>query len=73
MQPEKLLQLAHFGMLASVVLTLGAVALGYWFYQGLSLTLQIAAHFSLIPFATVLKISYITRLVALKQLGRPVN
>lgn len=73
MQPIKLLNLAHVGMVLSVALSLGAVAMGYWFYHGLSLVWQVAAHVSLIPFVTLLKISYIARLVALKQLGRPVD
>ena len=73
MQPIKLLSLAHMGMVLSIALSLGAVAMGYWFYHGLTLAWQLAAHVSLIPFCTLLKIRYITRLVALKQLGRPVD
>lgn len=73
MQPLKLLWLAHLGMVVGLVLCLGAVALAYGLQDSLSLTALAAAHISLIPFATVFKFSYVARLVALKQLGRPVH
>jgi len=73
MNPLKLLKLAHIGLVASLLLSGLAVALGYVFYQGLSLGAQVAAHVSLIVLPAILKISYVARLTALKQLGRPVH
>lgn len=73
MQPLKLLNLAHMGMLLGLLLCLGAVFLAYGLKDSLSLHALVLAHMSLIPFATLLKFSYIARLAALKQLGRPVN
>lgn len=73
MRAEAMLQLAHWGMLAGLVLCLAAIALAYGYHTHLSLGGQVAAHMSLIPSATLFKFSYIARLVALKRLGRPVN
>lgn len=73
MQPLKLLQLAHLGMVAGLLLCLGSIYLAYGLQDSLSIGVLVLAHLSLIPFATLMKFSYIARLVALKQLGREVN
>lgn len=73
MNPLKLLKLSHIGMLTSLLLSCVAVALAYFFYQGLSLGAQVAAHVSLIVLPAMLKISYVARLTALRQLGRPIH
>lgn len=73
MNPIKLLNLAHLGIFLSLLLSAGAVAMGYFFYQALSLGVQVAAHIALIVLPAILKISYLARLTALKQLGRPVG
>lgn len=73
MTPLKLLYLAHAAMIVSLVLSLGAIALAYVFEANLSLGSQIGAHMSLIVLPGVIKVGYVVRLTALKQLGRPVN
>ncbi len=73
MRAEKMLHLAHWGMFAGLMLCLAAISMAYGYHAHLSLGGQVAAHMSLIPFATLFKFSYIARLVALKRLGRPVN
>lgn len=73
MSSRQLLQLGHLGMLVSFVFSCAAVALGYFFYAGLSLVAQVMAHMMLIVMPAIFKISYLIRLTALKQLGLPVN
>lgn len=73
MQPLKLLRLAHLGMVAGLLFCLGSIYLAYGLQDSLSIGVLVLAHLSLIPFATLMKFSYIARLVALKQLGRAVN
>lgn len=73
MQPTTLLRLAHLGMVLGLLLSLSAIYLAYGVPEALGLGIQVGAHMSLIPFATLMKFSYIARLVALKRLNRPVN
>lgn len=73
MTPLKLLYLAHAAMIVSLVLSLGAIALAYVFEANLSLGTQVGAHMSLVVLPAIIKIGYVARLTALKQLGRPVN
>lgn len=73
MNPAALLRFANMSLLLCLFGGGGTVVLAYGFYQGLSLGAQISAHVALVLIATVLKLSYIARLVALKQLGRPLH
>ncbi len=73
MNPLKLLHIAHAGMLVSLLLSSGALSMAYVFAHSLGLGTQVASHIALIVFPAFFKLSYVLRLSALKQLGRPVD
>lgn len=70
---EKLLGFANGALLGSSVGLVATILLAYPFASSLPLAGQIIAHIGTLIFATGIKISYITRLVSLKHLGRPVH
>ncbi|SFR56105.1 hypothetical protein SAMN05216203_1384 [Marinobacter daqiaonensis] len=70
---EQLLRFANTALLLSVLGTVMTVALAYPLADWLTLPAQIAAHIGTLVFATGLKLSYVTRLISLKNLGRPVH
>lgn len=70
---EKLLGFANSALLASTVGLLATILLAYPYASALPMAGQIVAHIGTLLFATGIKISYVTRLVSLKQLGRPVH
>lgn len=70
---EKLLGFANTSLLAFTVGLLVTVLLAYPFASSLSIAVQVAAHIGTLIFATGIKIAYVTRLVSLKHLGRPVH
>ncbi len=70
---EKLLGFANGALLASTVGLLATILLAYPFAYALPMAAQIVAHIATLIFATGIKISYVARLVSLKQLGRPVH
>lgn len=70
---ENLLRFANTALLLSLLATLATVVLAYPLADSLSMPVQIGAHIATLIFATTLKLSYVTRLVSLRSLGRPVH
>lgn len=70
---EKLLEFANGALLASAVGLVATILLAYPFASTLPIAGQVVAHIGTLIFATGIKISYVARLVSLKQLGRPVH
>ncbi|MCK7543758.1 hypothetical protein MLC59_06195 [Marinobacter bryozoorum] len=70
---ERLLKFANGALLASVLAVLVTVVLAYPMASSLPMPVQIGAHIATLIFATTLKLSYVTRLVSLRSLGRPVH
>jgi ABC-type spermidine/putrescine transport system permease subunit I len=70
---EKLLLAANSGLALSILVMLGCVAIAYPLAEHFSMAAQIAAHIAMLIFALGIKVSYITRLVALKELGRALH
>lgn len=69
----RLLRYSNCSMVISLLGVVITVLLAYPLAELLSMPAQIAAHIATLLFATSLKISYVTRLVSLKSLGRPVH
>lgn len=70
---EKLLRYANGALLVSVLAVAATVMLAYPLADSLPLPAQVGAHIATLIFATTLKLSYVTRLVSLRSLGRPVH
>lgn len=72
---EKLLSYANIGLLASLIGVIATLVFSYAAVveNTLPLGLQLAGHIGTILFATLLKLSYIARLTALNNLGRPMH
>ena len=70
---ENLLRLANGVLCASLLAVMATVILAYPLADSLSMPFQIGAHIATLIFATTLKLSYVTRLVSLRSLGRPVH
>ncbi len=70
---ERLLGFSNGALLASTVGLLATILLAYPYASALPMSGQIVAHIGTLIFATGIKISYVARLVSLKQLGRPVH
>ncbi|MGM0570874.1 hypothetical protein [Marinobacter sp.] len=70
---ERLLKFANGALLASVLAVVVTVVLAYPLASSLPMPAQIGAHIGTLIFATTLKLSYVTRLVSLYSLGRPVH
>lgn len=62
------LLISLLGMVATIAFSFSAVV-----ESSVPLGLQLAGHIGTILFATLLKLSYIARLAALKNLGRPMH
>ncbi|WP_049629510.1 MULTISPECIES: hypothetical protein [unclassified Cellvibrio] len=73
MNPKAMLNYAHCTMAATLSLSLLIVYVTYGSNLILTIPTQAILHVGLIIFPTFFKISYIIRLNALKQLGKPVN
>ena len=73
MNPKTMLNYAHCTMAATLSLSLLIVYITYGSNLILTISTQALLHVGLIIFPTFFKISYIIRLNALKQLGKPVN
>ncbi|NMR27409.1 hypothetical protein HH219_18025 [Pseudoalteromonas sp. NEC-BIFX-2020_015] len=69
----RLLTGANVALGVSTVFMLVTVLLSYPYAHYLPMTLQIVAHISTILAATVLKVSYVLRCVALNGLGKEVR
>lgn len=70
---ENLLRFANVALAVSLAAALITVVLAYPLADSLSMPAQIGAHIATLIFATTLKLSYVTRLVSLRSLGRPVH
>ncbi|MFL1403891.1 hypothetical protein ACJO2E_00875 [Marinobacter sp. M1N3S26] len=70
---EQMLKLSNLALLVSVVGVVATVVCAYPLAGSLSLPAQVAAHIFTLLFATTLKLSYITRLISLRRLDRPVH
>ena len=70
---DKVLGFANTALLVAVLALIVTVLVSYPFADHLSLQSQIAAHIGTLIFATLVKLSYILRLISLKALGRPVH
>lgn len=70
---ETLLRFANGVLLASLIAVVATVVLAYPLADALPLPAQVGAHIATLIFATTLKLSYVTRLVSLRSLGRPVH
>lgn len=70
---ENLLRFANTALVLSLLATLVTVVLAYPLADSLPIPAQIGAHIATLIFATTLKLSYVTRLVSLHSLGRPVH
>ncbi len=70
---ERLLRYANSVLLFSVIAVVVTVLMAYPLAELLPMPAQIGAHIATLLFATTLKLSYVTRLVSLYHLGRPVH
>ncbi|ARU26138.1 hypothetical protein CBR65_01090 [Cellvibrio sp. PSBB006] len=73
MHAKRLLKAAHWSMAVTLILSLSIIYLAYGSAVTLSIPVQVILHILLIIFPAIFKISYVARLNALKQLGRPIN
>ena len=73
MNPKAMLHYAHCTMATALCVSLLIVYILYGSNLILTIPVQALLHVGLIIFPTCIKVSYIVRLYALKQLGRPVN
>jgi len=69
----RLLSAANWALVLSTVSLVITVILSYPLAELLTIKLQISAHISTIIAATILKISYLLRCIALNSLGREVR
>lgn len=67
---EKLLLAANSGIVLCILLVLGCVAIGYPYSDHFSMGAQVAAHIGMLIFGAGIKVCYVLRLIALKELGR---
>ncbi len=70
---ERLLFYANSVLAGSVIGMVISVLLAYPLADQLAMAWQITAHIGTVVFALGMKIGYVTRLVFLKRLGRPVH
>jgi ABC-type molybdate transport system permease subunit len=73
MNPKAMLTYAHCTMATTLCFSLLIVYVMYGTNFTFTIPVQALLHVCLIIFPTFFKISYIVRLNALKQLGKPVN
>jgi hypothetical protein len=73
MKPIALLKAAHWSMAITFIISLAILYVIYGAELNLSIPLLIFLHILFVVFAAIFKISYVARLTALKQLGRPVH
>lgn len=73
MNPFTLLKIAHWSMGLSLSVASGVIYVLYGTRISLGIPTLVFLHIFFIVLATFFKVSYVMRLTALKQLGRPVN
>lgn len=73
MNSSALLRAAHLSMAITLMISLSILYIIYGAELSLTIPTLIFLHILFIMFATIFKISYVARLTALKQLGRPVH
>lgn len=70
---DRLLTFSNLALVLCLLALLATLVMAYPLADMLPMPGQIAMHIGTLVFATGLKISYISRLVSLKALGRPVH
>lgn len=73
MNSAKMLKSAHWSMGVTFVIALALLYVIYGAELNLSIPVIIFLHIFFVLLAAIFKISYVVRLTALKQLGRPVH
>lgn len=73
MKSATILKASNWSMAITFVLSLALIYIIYGAELGLSIPLLIFLHILFVLLAAIFKISYVARLTALKQLGRPVH
>lgn len=73
MTSATILKASNWSMAITFVLSLALIYIIYGAELGLSIPLLIFLHILFVLLAAIFKISYVARLTALKQLGRPVH
>ena len=73
MNPKTLLVSAHWVMAITFLLSILIIYFAYGTNTLLTIPTQVMLHVGMIIFPALFKISYVIRLTALKQLGRPVD
>ncbi|GGY79040.1 hypothetical protein GCM10011613_24780 [Cellvibrio zantedeschiae] len=73
MKPSALLNIAHRSMAATLIISLIVIYLIYGIDLGFAIPMLVFLHILFVIMAAIFKISYVARLTALKQLGRPVH
>lgn len=73
MKSSTMLKAAHWSMAITFILSLILLYVIYGAELNLKIPILIFLHVLFVLFAAIFKISYIARLTALKQLGRPVH
>jgi hypothetical protein len=73
MKPLTMLKVAHLSMAITFLLSVIILFVIYGMELGLGIPLLIFLHILFVVMAAIFKISYVMRLTALKQLGRPVH
>lgn len=73
MKPSGMLKLAHWSMASAFIVSLIVLYVIYGAELSLSIPVLIFLHILFVVIAAIFKISYVARLTALKQMGRPVH
>ena len=68
---QRLLVISHWSMILGLVFMVASVMVGYVFEEYFSLPTQVVAHISTLLFATLIKLGYVARLVAIHELKEP--
>lgn len=70
---ERTLGFSNTALLLATIALVITVLISYPFAHHFSMATQVSAHIGTLLLATVIKLSYVLRLISLKSLGRPVH
>lgn len=70
---DRLLTISNSCILGFIIALILSALIAYPWAEAFPLSIQILAHIGTLVFAIGIKVSYIARLAALKNLGRPVD
>lgn len=70
---ERALGFSNTALLLAAIALVISVLVAYPYASHFSMEIQIAAHIGTLLLATVIKLSYVLRLVSLRALGRPIH